>query len=190
MPLASTITTPIFLANIASAGCIGISSIQLATGLANGLSSYAISGITAVTTDAGQTGSGKGTGTSILTPASIIPPMIGFFASQGIAGVLGIPLATGIANALSICISSSIVQTVHPSVGSGTGVGSLVPTSGIPFFVSGFAAAGIVGVQGVNLATAVANGLDASLPTTVVTVGIIGASGSSSSAGAGTGKII
>ena len=189
MALAPVVTTPIFFANFSSLGILGISVPQLSAGLANALYAYSNSGISVSTVDAGLIGSGVGAGTAALTPASMLPFMIASFSSQSVLGISSFQLAVAITNSLSTCISSSSVSTLHPSVGSGTGVGTLTPSSAVPFFISGLESVGITGTNKNLLATAIANGLDLSLPTTVVNVAIAGPSGSSASSGVGTGKI-
>lgn len=189
MPLQSATTLPIIAGFMPSGMCLGVSSQQLALGISLGLSYYAPL-IRVVTADVGTVGSGAGTGAVILTPASVIPSISSLFAAQGIIGVTSQPLAIAVGNALSSCFSTAIPITVHPSVGVGTGIGTLIPASGAGPFSAGFASAGIIGKMGANLAIAIANGLDAALPSSIVNVIITGPAGPSPSSGAGTGTVI
>ena len=189
MAITPVTTLPIISSNFASAAVVGISSFQLATAIANGLAAYAAAEITVSTADVGTAGVGVGSGFCSLSPGSTLPFTTSSFTSQGMVGIFSLPLATAVANSISQCISLATPVTTHSGVGAGSGVGTLVPTSGIPFFVESFAAAGITGIQGVNLATAVANSLDLSLPSTVVTVAIVGPPTPSSAFGVGVGKI-
>jgi hypothetical protein len=189
MPLIPSFTIPIIEANLVSARCVGINSIQIATAVANGLQSYALAGIKASTVDEGNAGAGYGQGTATLAPSVIVPLMAGAFESANIAGPNGLAMSYAIATSLSECISSSIVNTSHSTVGLGYGSGSLIPSSGSPFFIREFATMGIVGTLSISLATAIGNALDASLPSTSVNVVISGSGSPTIVSGVGVGLI-
>jgi hypothetical protein len=172
---------------------LGVSAIQLATGLANGLAQYAGSGMTVITVDAGTLGAGVGTGVGvILPPPVLLGTLIASFAGAGILGPFQIPTCNAISLGMSMALAQAIIQTVHAGVGVGSGVVKVIPNSGasIPTFIGAFAAAGMVGVAAVTMATAVASGLDAALPSATGVVVIAGPPNIVPGGGAGTGKLL
>jgi hypothetical protein len=183
---------PIMQGALASFGIIGIYSPMLATGLANGLSLYATTGIRVVTVDTGTVGSGTGIGTSIILPSpAIATAMSGTFPSHTIAGIYAPTLIGAISLGFMQSFVIALVTTVDPSVGVGVGVVKLVPNPAVSSmsFISGFIAAGIVGIYSSVLAQAVAEGLDiALLSATGVTV-IAGPPSPSPSSGIGIGTL-
>lgn len=192
MPMDPATLTPIFMANLVAAGMIGPSTSQLATGLANGTSVYVQTSVTFTSVDVGTLGAGAGLGAGIVVPPLIIPAMIGSFAGHGIAGPFAIPTATGIANGLMQAFAMAVVQTVSAGVGLGAGVGFCVPSPGASagIYTAQFQAAGMAGPSVVQLASAVAAGLDAVLPTATAPVVVVGPPNIAPGAGVGTGKIL
>ena len=182
----------IMKANLASNTIIGISSSQLALGIANGLSLYAISGMNAISVDVGTLGAGTGIGFGIILPTPVLlTSMFSAFSGFGIVGVS----ASLIVNAISIGFTQSFalasINTVNPIVGIGSGVITITPNPEISSvsFVSGFISAGIVGVSSAQLATAISVGLDAALPSAKGVVAIVGSPSTIPSAGGGFGKV-
>jgi hypothetical protein len=194
MPLDPTTITGLVTANLSATGLIGISVSQLASAIGTGLSAYAAAppplGITVTTIDSGLVGSGKGTGYGIiLPPPDIQGKLQAAFAGSTIIGPITPQLATGLATAISQALGQAIINTVNVGVGNGAGKVILVPSSGASFFIAGFASQLLVGVYVSAVATAIATGLDASLPSGQGIIAISGASGFIGSSGTGLGKI-
>lgn len=192
MPLDPATTTPIFLSCLAGAGDTGISVPNFAAALSTGLAQYAAGGIQIATLDTGFIGSGIGTGFGlILPPATIVPAMLGAFASVGFSGIMAVPTATAIGTAFSQCLAVGIVNTIHAGVGAGTGFVLAQPNSAVSFvsFLSALSGAGLTGISAPQMAQALASGLDAALPSATGVVFIAGGAGLFASTGAGLGKI-
>jgi hypothetical protein len=184
---------PIFLSTLAANTFLGISAPQLATGLANAITAYALSGITVSSVDVGVLGVGAGTGFGIVLPSSTLSASFtGTFPANTIAG----PMTPALINAVSLgfmqVFAIANIITVNPTVGVGAGEVSLVPNPSIsiPAFIGGFSAAGMVGVASQNLARAIAIGLDSVLPSAFGVIAIAGSPSIISSAGVGVGKIL
>jgi len=192
MPMDPGTLTPIMLLNLVSAGMIGPSTIQLATGLANGLSVYATTAIQFQSVDAGTLGAGTGLGVGIIMPPTIVPAMIGSFLGHGIIGPFSIPTATGIANGFQMSFALAVVQTVSAGVGLGAGFGFCIPNPGASagIFIAAFTSAGMVGPSAAQLASACAVGLDIVLPTCVAPVVVVGPPNILPGAGTGIGKLL
>jgi len=192
MPMDPGTLTPVFLSQLISVGLIGPSTIQLATGLANGTSIYATTTIIFQSVDVGTLGAGVGLGPGPTVPPLIIPAMIGSFLSHGILGPFSIPTATGIANGMMLAFKLAIVQTVAAGVGLGAGVGFCIPNSGASagIFFTAFQAAGMLGPSTIQLASAVAVGLDLVLPATIGPVAVVGPPNIIPGAGTGIGKLL
>lgn len=184
--------TPIVISNLASVGMLGSSASQLAAGLANGLSIYATTSIIFQSVDIGTLGSGVGSGVGILVPPAITASMVGSFAANGMLGVMSSPLATGIAQAFMQSFALATISTFSPTVGVGTGTGVCVPNPGasIGIFAAAFASAGMLGISALQLATAVATGLDSILPSSTGAVVITGSPSNSPSSSTGLGKLL
>lgn len=190
MPLDPGTVTGIMTASLTGAGMAGIAMPQLAGAVATGLSTYAASGLTAISVDTGLVGSGTGTGVGIaLAPGTLQGTLQPAFVGAAIAGIASVQLATAIASGFSTALAGAIINTVNVGVGSGSGVVTLVPSSGAPFFVAAFTGAGLIGVNAAGLATAIAIGLDSALPSGIGAIAIAGAAGSAPSSGSGKGKI-
>lgn len=185
--------TPIMLGVLPTGGIIGPSLPQLATGLANGLSIYAQTGIIVQSVDTGTLGAGVGNGIGIIAPPQpLITSMIASFIANGIIGVSSVPMATAIATGFAQSFILAQIQTVSAGVGVGAGVAMLIPNPGMStgVFFAGLSAAGLVGISVMQLASAVAAGLDQVLPTCTGVVAIAGPPNIIPGAGIGTGKLI
>jgi hypothetical protein len=192
MPMDPGTLTPIFMANLVAVGMIGPSTIQLATGLANGTAIYAQTSIVFQSVDAGTLGAGAGLGVGVIVPPAIIPAMIGSFTGHGILGPFSIPTATGVANGMMLAFATAIIQTVAAGVGLGAGFGFCIPNPGasVGIYTTAFIAAGMAGPSTIQLASAVATGLDAVLPASTAPVAIVGPPNIVPGAGTGIGKLL
>ena len=192
MPMDPGTLTPIFLANLISVGLIGPSTIQLATGLANGTSIYANTAVQFQSVDVGTLGAGVGLGAGVVVPPAIVPAMIGSFTANGILGPFSIPTATGIAQGMQLSFALAVIQTVAAGVGLGAGVGFCIPNPGASagIFFAAFQAAGMLGPSTIQLASAVSAGLDLVLPASIAPVAIVGPPNIIPGAGTGIGKLL
>jgi hypothetical protein len=190
MPLDPGTITGLMNANMASNGLLGPSVPQLAAGVANGLSQYAASGLTAISVDTGTVGSGVGFGVGIIIPPAVFQGTLqAAFAGALIVGPTAPLLVNAIAMGFSQALATAIINTTNVGVGAGAGVVTIAPSSGAPFFVAAFTASGMVGPGAVNMATAVGIGFDMAIPAAKGVIAIAGPAGPAPSAGAGTGKI-
>jgi len=183
--------TQIVLGSLVSNGIIGTSAPQLASGLANGLSIYAQTGITVQSVDTGTLGAGIGTGTGIIVSPAITASMIAAFTANGIIGSIAIPLANAVAISFTQAFATALINTVSAGVGVGSGLVVLVPNPGVSsgIFFAGLTSAGLMGISKIQLATAVAAGLDQILPSCTGVVVIAGPPSISPGASVGVGKL-
>jgi hypothetical protein len=75
-------------------------------------------------------------------------------------------------------------------VGLGTGVAKIVGAGAVPFMISGFASAGMVGPASVKTATGIGIGLTLAFATFTMPIVIAGPPSIAPSAGVGVGKIV
>lgn len=180
--------------NLAGQAILGVSMPQMATAIAQGFVQYALSPALVVNSiDVGLLGAGTGIApTIILPPPAIAGPMHGIFTAAQINGSMRIPLVNAVAAAISQALIAAQVVTVNAGIGSGTGKAVFIPNSGasVPIMIASFAAALLVGVGAQVLATAIAQGIDASLPAAVAQIVITGTPGPYPGAGSGVGKIV
>ncbi len=192
MPLSSVITTPIFTANLAANAIVGISSPSLAFAIANGLELYAASGLQVKSVNAGTAGTGVGTGIGVvMTPPALIAAFTASFSSNGILGVMAVPMISALSLSFSQVMLLGNVLVSSVGVGVGAGVTSLIPNpvASASSWIAGFAAAGMVGPTIPQLAAAISQGFDTAAATAVGAVVIAGPPSSVPGSGVGFGKI-
>ena len=192
MPMDVGTLLPIFTSALASHAMIGTSVPQLAQGLADGLSMYALSGIQVLSVDVGTVGAGTGTGAGIILAQPILgQALASTFSSHGMVGTFSPIITDAIAMGVSLGLLGAIINTVNAGVGVGAGTVQLLPTPGVgtAMFSAAFLSAGIVGVFGPIMADAVAMGIDLALPSAVGVIVIAGPPAPAPGAGAGTGKL-
>lgn len=193
MTLNPSTTAPMFLSALTSASIIGQGAAQLAYACASGLQAYASFGVRVFTFDVGTVGSGIGVGSGVvIPPPAATGAMIAAFTGAGIVGTHAAPTATAIGLALCQAMSQAVVQSNHAGVGVGSGVIQLVPNPGasVPAFITAFTGAGLVGVSSAQMATAVAIGVDSSLPSAKGVVAISGAGSLYPGSGTGIGFLL
>ncbi len=186
--LASGFITP----NLVSTGNIGTGTPKLALGIAIGVCQF-LTGMAKVTTvDAGTLGAGTGIIPLIVPTPLVLTSLTTGFASSGILGVLAPKLIVGLATGLtSGWLALALLQTVHPTVGVGTGVARIVGPSAVPALIGGFAAVGMVGDGPTRIARAIATGLDITFASFVqLGLPIVGSPSPVGSAGVGIGTVI
>jgi len=193
MPVTSAITTPLFLANLASSALVGISTPQLALAVATGFEIYCGSGLMVNSIDVGTLGAGAGLGVGmILAPPALIGSFTSTFAASGLLGIMAPSLIIALATSFSLVLAQAEVITVSAGVGVGTGVSSLIPNpaSSLAAYTAGFAAAGLVGLSSIQLITAISLGFDTVAPTALGVVVIAGPPSILPGAGKGTGILL
>lgn len=190
MALDPVTLTGIFTSSMNSNSLLGVAIPQLAGAVANGLVAYAAAGITVVTVDTGLAGSGTGIGFGVIlaTPA-LQGALTASLSGASLLGVAVAQLSNALAAGFSQVLGMANINTVHAGVGSGTGVVTLVPSSGVAAFNGAFSGAGLVGAGANILASAIAAGLDSALSSATGVVTIAGAAGTSPASGTGTGII-
>lgn len=182
--------TGIFTSSMNSNSLLGIAIPQLAGAVANGLVTYAASGITVMTVDTGLAGGGTGIGFGIVLATPVLQGALSAsLAGASLLGVAVVQLSNALAAGFSQALGMANINTVHAGVGTGTGVVTLIPTSGIAAFNGAFSGAGLVGTGANILASAIATGLDSALSSATGVVTIAGAAGTSPASGTGTGLI-
>jgi hypothetical protein len=144
------------------------------------------------TVDAGTLGAGTGIIPLIVPTPLVLTSLTTGFASSGILGVLAPKLIVGLATGLtSGWLALALLQTVHPTVGVGTGVARIVGPSAVPALIGGFAAVGMVGDGPTRIARAIATGLDITFASFVqLGLPIVGSPSPVGSAGVGIGTVI
>jgi hypothetical protein len=184
---------PIVTGALTSNGIVGVSMPQLALALTNGLVQYVLTGITITSQDVGTVGSGVGTGFGISLEVPILfQNFQTTFTAAGINGTHSRLIINAISTAYSSVFRIANMVTTNVGVAVGTGVVSVIPNTiiSIPTYIGNFTASLLLGISAPALATAIAKGLDQSLPTAKGTVIIAGPPSSTSSTGNGLGKIL
>lgn len=190
MPIQSAVTTPVFLASLVANAIAGISSPQMASGLAIGLEIYASSGLKAGTINVGTLGVGSGLGQGFfVSPAAFSAAFSASFAAFGILGVMAPMKINALSIAFSQCFSRASIVTISPTVGVGSGVVTAItnPAASLSAFATGMSAAGMHGVSMVQLVSAVSVGLDQGLLSGIGSVAIVGPPSIAPGSGPGIG---
>ncbi len=172
----------------------GVSSVQLSTAISFGFCQYVLSTPIVGTQDVGSAGAGVGTGVSLTIPPSTFSRAFQeTFTANGIKGTHRMTLIRAISVALSQSLLTAQLVTAHAGTAVGTGVviGVLVnSTISVPMMVGSFIGVGLIGSHSASLATAIAQGVDHSLPSAKGQVVIAGPSAPSPGGGRGYGKIV
>lgn len=194
MALIAPSIAAIVAGNLAAAQILGITQPRLASAISIGFSSYVLSSVTVTTVDAGIAGSGTGFGQGIfLAPPILQGALNTTFAGAGILGIFQQPLIAAIANSISQSLLTATILTVDVGVGTGAGVvATLIPNSvsHIASMYSAFISHGIAGPYSIPLATAIATGIDASLPSSRGFTVIAGGGAPPPSSGVGIGRLV
>jgi hypothetical protein len=190
MPVDNASCLAVVSSNLASAGLTGVSLVNLSSAIANGLSTYLVSGVSVVTVDSGVLGLGYGTGKANILPATALPIFTSFFVSNGIKGISAPLIATAVCNSFVTIINTAVVSTVSPTVGVGAGSGGLIGSTSNPYFAASFSSAGLAGAFSPIMVTAISLSVDSCIPTAVVNVAITGSGSSVPSSGIGKGVLL
>lgn len=188
------ITTPgivgSIVTNLNAVSLIGTDVPKYANGVAQGLILW-VPLIQVVTVDVGT----AGTGTNVPLPVSVVTPTLyaNLFTGatgQGFTGIYLPVFLNGLANGLTAAFFQMLVETVHPIVGTGTGVATFVAPPASTSMITGFASAGLIGPQAVQAAVALAIGLDLTFASLSLPIVIVGTATPTGASGVGTGKIV
>lgn len=189
MPVTAPGSTAVLVPNLVSTGNVGTGMPRFAQGVAAGLSLW-VTTVRVTTTDVGSAGVGVGA-VPLVVPQ---PVLYGFlaesYATTGQFGPVAPLFLLGLANGLAAALVLGIVQTTHPSVGSGAAVAKFPAPSAIPPMVQGFASAGMVGGGPVKQATAIGLALDKTFSALTLPVPIVGSGSPVGASGVGSGGII
>lgn len=194
MAILSPAVAAILRGTLSGNSIFGISSTQLALGIANGFSQYVLSTPVVTTADVGSLGAGAGVGFGLTVPLpQFVAALQATMTANGINGPMRTPLVNAVTQGLSQALLAAQIVTTHAgtAVGTGTVVGiATFPATSVPLMITGFAGAGIVGVSSAGLATAIAQAVDQILPSAKGQVVIAGPSSPLPGGGAGIGKIL
>lgn len=193
MPLDRISVSGIMRVSLFGVGLVGSGSNQLVAGLTDALCTYGTTAMSVKTIDSGTLGVGKGMGIGVILPQPILMvSLLASLPSEGIAGLSMPQVALGTSIGYSIALSTAIVSTFHPSVGTGSGKVQIFQNTvaAIGIFTKSFISAGMSGSMVVPLATAIAKGLDAVLPSAIGVVAITGSPSVAPSGGVGFGNLI
>lgn len=189
MPLTPTDVTGLVAGALSSAGMVGPSITQLASAVGIGVGQW-LGALTVVTADAGTAGFGVGQLPCTIPPSLLLAALSSNLPSAGIAGPSSAQLASGLANGLAASFAKGIITTVHPIVGVGIGIASFPGPSAIPFMLSGFGWANLVGSSAAQLATAIGSSLDQAFAGFTTPIPIVGSPTPFAATGVGGGKIV
>jgi len=184
----------ILLANFAGQTILGISAVQMAAAVSAGFCGYMVSAPVVTTADVGTLGAGAGVGFGpVLAPPSLASALRSSFDAHAIKGNNRDMLIAALSNGLSQSLLLAQILTVNAGTAIGTGkvVGvAPVPAVSIPLMIASFVGCGLLGIASINLATAIAQGVDQALPQVQAQVVIAGPSSPFPGGGAGVGKFL
>lgn len=144
-----------------------------------------------VTADTGTVGLGKGQLPCLIPPALLVGAFNQAFPSASLIGTASDNLATGIANGLAVAFAEqALIQTVHPAVGVGVAVASFPGPTAVPFMITAFGEAGVVGSSTEKLASAIGSALDAAFAGFTISIPIVGTPSPSAVTAIGGGQIV
>lgn len=194
MALIPPAVAAVLLANLAGNGILGISAAQLSVAVSTGFCSYMLAAPIVITADVGTLGAGVGVGFGlIVSPPSFSSSFHSTFTAHGING----PNKEMIINALSGALSQSLLlaQILTANAGTAIGTGTVVsvtpnPAVSIPAMITAFLGSGLLGIASINLASAIARGVDQVLPTARGQVVIAGPSSPLPGGGIGLGRLV
>lgn len=189
MPITPPGLVGAILPNLAAVAMIGTSVPQLALGVATGVTLFNTA-MKVVSVDVGTLGVGAGLGPVVVPPPALLGAMLTSFLATGIHGVMAVPLATGLSTGIALGFAQGLIVTVNTGVGLGSGVAKFIPGPGPPAMIAGFAAAGLIGISAVQLATAIGLALTITFAALVGPIVITGPPSIVAGSGAGIGQIV
>ena len=193
MPLNPPALASGFLApNLSATGNVGTSVPMFCLGIAIGVCQYLTVEAKVMTVDVGTLGAGTGIAPLLVPNALVLTSLMTGFASVGFIGVMAPKVIAGLATGLaSGWTALALLQTIHPSVGVGTGVARIVGPSAVTAMIQGFAAAGMTGDGPAKMARALGTGIDMTFASFIQPgLPIVGAGSPVGSAGTGFGTVL
>jgi len=180
---------------ITNTGWTGSQFERMASGIANGFTTYLTANPLPVISslDSGAPGAGAGTGT-VLAPTCSPTVLRGLLAAalttEGIDGPNTSELSRGLSIATCTYLGTALTSTAHAGVGTGTGVGFFVGLDPTGLRNSILVATGFTGSNWNGLVSGISNAITTFLLSNVrFTIAIAGPAGPGAAAGAGTGRI-
>lgn len=189
MPLTPPGIVGTVLPSLLATGNIGMGTPQLSSGIAAGVMLW-VAQMKVTTIDAGSLGVGAGLLPCVIPQPLLLGGVLAGCAAFGNVGPMMPPFALGVATGLSLAFPQGIITTIHPTVGSGTGVARFVGPSAIPSMIGGFSSVGMVGPGSVKMASSIGMGIDIAFAAFTVPIPIVGSASPVGSGGTGTGTII
>ena len=176
-------------------GWVGPQFLQMASGIAIGVTTYLVSNPLNVvlSVDAGAPGAGVGNGV-LLAPSAHPQVLFGLLETnlrgQGILGPNLSQFTNGLALATCAYLATSQTLTSHGGVGAGAGVGSIVGVEPAGMAAAILSATGFIGSHWPGMVAGISVALCLFLTTNVkYTIVISGPAGPGASAGSGTGRV-
>lgn len=190
MPITVVNATASIAGSLGSVSMTGSQVANYARGIATGLTTW-VAATQVVTSDVGTAGVGKNIPSPVVVTAPVLyANLVTGFASQAMSGTSVPSLCLGLSNGLVLALAQGLINTVHPTVGVGTGVAKFVAPSAIPFMSLGLASAGMSGTAVVSMASALGMALDLTFASLVLPIAIVGPTSPYAGVGVGTGKIL
>lgn len=190
MPITVANATPAIVGGLAGSSMTGTQVPNFAQGVASGLSMW-VALIQVFTLDVGTMGVGKNVPLPVIVPSPVLyANLVTGFSAQALIGSSSPMLCLGLANGLSSALAQGLVNTVHPTVGVGTGTAKFLAPSASPLMTLALSQAGMLGSANVRIASAIGMALDMTFASLVLPIAIVGASSIYPGVGSGTGKIL
>ena len=181
---------------ISNVGYTGPQFMQMASGIARGVTTFLTASPTNIITsiDTGTPGAGAGVGVVLpatCTPATLQGILAGSMAGAGVAGPMISQLILGLSTATCAFLLQAQSITTHGGVGIGTGVGAFVGLSPANLNALILSNTGFSGPLWANITTAFSTALCIFLMTNVkLQISISGPSASGAATGVGSGRLL
>jgi hypothetical protein len=182
--MASAIST-----SFASNGLVGTAIPNLSLGIGMGISLWVKSQVVS-TTDVGFLGAGKGTLPFLIPAPLLLTNLMTAYTSNSIVGVMAPQEANSVATGISVGLAQGTIESAHPSVGTGEGIGISSGPDAFSFLMQGFSSNGIIGEFAPKKASAISTALKITLQTITFTIPILGSASNSASSGVGSGVVV
>lgn len=190
MALVEASSVSIVASQMSSVGMGGSGVAQMALAVGNGMT-LALRAVTVTTADVGTVGVGAGTGVPFLEPNAATSFFSIGLASSGVSGPSSVQLALAYGASLSLIVSTATSVTVHPAVGTGAGVMTVIPSgTATSIFLGALSSSGMTGAFVANLANALGSAFEMCMPIITGPVAIVGPPSVIPISGIGTGVFL
>jgi hypothetical protein len=182
------------MAQLSAVGIIGKDAFKLAAYISKAYAAF-LKTVAITSVDVGTVGVGSGIGLIVgPLPATYPTAILAQCAAVGLVGTFTPMMATAVGIALGThTVTMGMVSSVHPTVGVGTGIGTIVgavPPTFLGLLMAESSAAGLVGQGTLKFNQALANAIPPALTASVVSIVIAGPPSPSPSTGVGSGSIL